>query len=397
MLLILLFCPAIARAEAPELAVSGHIKNITAASFFREPIRDVQPSPLGQAATDARLNVDVKASVFRFQVHHAVTTTIGGATANNATLSTGVGRPAPEIVDLTWVFSDEGASSAVQGRTDRLLMQARLPGIDLTIGRQPVTFGSAMIFSPRDLVNPFFPTTLDTEYKPGVDALRLDAYRGLSRITAVAAYARNDGELDELADVNLALDAQLTLGITDISLFGGAIRADQVVGGGLVSSIGPVGIQGDITYTVPHDEEAPFWRGVVGANGRPTEKLYLLGEVYIQTLGETDPTQYLSQLTGERYAVGELWTVGRSYAAVSATHQVHPLASLSAAVITNLHDPSALLSPTLHVSVSNNVDAFVGAYVGLGEQPVLAGSTFTPNSEFGLYPTTAFSQVRAYF
>jgi hypothetical protein len=391
-----------ARAQPPDLEVSGHLKSFTVASFSYEAFRDLQPSPAGQAAADARLNLAIRSGPFTFLAHHAVTTSVGGASSGLGGFSTGVGLAAPELIDLTWSFADEGATAAVQGRTDRLYLRAALPAVDITLGRQPVSFGSGLFFSPIDLVNPFFPTTIDTEYKPGVDALRTDVYISTSRITLVAAYAGEEGELKDLTDLNLAASSQITVATTDFSLFYGSIHRDQVFGAGIISSIGPVGVHTDATYTLPDgDDEEPFARVVLGADGRPAEKVGISGEVYLQTLGVTDPDDYLQQLSGERYARGELWTAGRYYAAISLGYQVVPLISLSGAVIANLSDPSAFIAPGISWSISGNADAVAGAYFGVGERPVLDEDGLLPvldiNSEFGLYPSTAFFQLRSYF
>lgn len=400
--LLLALASAPARAgEDLDVELSGHLKSFSVASFSYEALRDLQPSPSGQGAADARLNLAVYSGPFSFLAHHAVTTTVGAASSSD-TFSTGVGLSAPELVDLTWRFADDGATAAVQGRTDRLMLRAALPGVDVTLGRQPVSFGTGLFFAPMDLVNPFFPTTIDTEYKPGVDAARVDGYIGMSRLTAVAAYAGQGGELEGLEDLNLATNAQVTVGITDINLFYGAIRADHVFGVGTASSVGPVGIHGDATLTLPDsDDEDPFARVVLGADGRPGEKIFLSGELYLQTLGTDDPTAYLDQLAGDRYARGELWTVGRYYAAISMAYELMPLVNLSGAVIANVADPSAFISPGISWSISDNADAVAGAYVGVGERPEIDTSGFVPaittRSEFGLYPATAFLQLRSYF
>ena len=147
--------------------------------------------------------------------------------------------------------------------------------VDLQIGRQPISFGNGFVFSPLDLVQPFSFATIDNEYKPGIDAVRMDGYIGMStRITAVAAYAGNWG----LDGMTYVLNGITTVGWTDISVFLGKVRSDNVLGLGVVSSIGPVGLHSDLSYTIPdNEEEDPFLRGVVGAMYKPFEKSTLCG------------------------------------------------------------------------------------------------------------------------
>ena len=58
------------------------------------------------------------------------------------------------------------------------------------------------------------------------------------------------------------VNANGTFGMTDISLFGGMVRSDSVIGTGVASSIGAVGLHSDVTLTIPEsDEEDPLFAG----------------------------------------------------------------------------------------------------------------------------------------
>jgi hypothetical protein len=305
------------------------------------------------------------------------------------------------------------------------VLSAKLPHVDVALGRQAVSFGGGRFFTPLDLVNPFGPATIDTEWKPGVDALRVDAYAGMAtKVTAVAAWAgapvvgedARDADRPLLDDLVLAADAQTTVGLTDLSLFAGDVRAEPVFGVGVVSALGPVGVHGEGTVTLPDDDD-PFVRGVVGADWRPGDRTTLTGEVYAQTLGADAPGGYLRVLRGARVARGELWEAGQLYAALAVAQELTPLVSANVAAIANLRDPSALLSLAVTWNVADNADVAFGAYAGLGAPPdtvpldLTLSATGTPgltmptdaalarsvNSEFGLYPTMGFVQARAYF
>ena len=80
----------------------------------------------------------------------------------------------------------------------------------------------------------------------------------------------------------------------------------------------------------------------------------------------------------------------------------------------NLEDPSALVGPTLAWSVSDEVSAGLGGYIGLGERSdpyqvedhasglealVAAGDAVDGlvRSEFGLVPVVAFANMQAHF
>ena len=145
--------------------------------------------------------------------------------------------------------------------------------------------------TPMDLVNPFFPTTVDQEYKPGVDAVTVDLFFGTStKLSVVSAYTHDvelvDAEEWAIDGMVYALYAQHTLGRHDVGLLLGEVRGDEVLGLTVATYAGPVGIHSDVTYTVPSDsdDEEPFFRGVVGGMWTATEDLTVTAEAYHQGL-----------------------------------------------------------------------------------------------------------------
>jgi hypothetical protein len=334
---------------------------------------------------------------FRLEVHHAVTATTGSQESGMG-MGFGVGLETPQAVDLDW----EGVASdgmRVSGRTDRLRVESTLGPTDWSLGRQPITFGQGRFFAPLDLVNPFHPATVDSEYKPGVDAARLDAYPTPStQVTVVGAYA---GDWEEMV---FAGYGQTTLGVTDLGVFLGKVRGDNVAGLSGVGSVGPVGVYGDVAATISADaEEDAFVRAVVGADFRPHASTGIGVELYYQSLGASDPDGYSEFIQSQRFGRGELWTMGQVYGGLSIGQAITPLVMVSVAALGNLVDGSALVMPSVAISVAENADAVLGGFLGLGERPrevemdeLMAGEMGI-QSEFGLVPNTFFAQMRAYF
>ena len=339
------------------------------------------------------------AGVAQLEVHHAVTGSGVADTLAGFGPTTGVGQQAPQLVDLGWEL-EEDTGMTLQGRTDRLVLSSQIGVVDMAVGRQPITFGNGRFFSPLDLVNPFFPTTIDTEYKPGVDAARVDVYPTLtSKITGVAALAADPDEKD--APWVYALNGQVTVGVTDVSLFAGRILDDTVGGLSIASSVGPVGLYSDVAFTSPAEGDA-FVRAVAGADYRPTATTTVSVEGSYQGIGTNDPSEYLGLAVSERFERGELWTFGRAYVGVSVLQEITPLTLLSLTGLTNVDDGSALLIPALSVNAAGNVDLAFGGFIGLGPRPEevdllqLATGDVGIQSEFGLYPTTIYAATKVY-
>ncbi len=332
-------------------------------------------------------------------------------TGQAAWIQTGTTSSSPEAVDMSW-DPDLDGSLDINARMDWLHLRAKMDGLELTLGRQPIGFGTGVFFTPMDLVSPFGLTTVDTSHRPGADAVRLDGFFGTSgRITAVAAY-RGDWDLEGMV---LLTEGQVTLGVTDLHLMLAEVHKEHVAGVGIATSVGPVGIHGDATFTVPEEADS-FLRAVVGADWRATEKTMLSAEAYIQTLGTDEPDEYLVLALSDRYSRGELQQLGRAYLGAAVSQELGPLLQSSLAAFTNLDDQSALLSPSLTVSVADNAELALGGFIGIGDPPedidpidLIDPATLQPlpsdeaarrlgvQSEFGMVAPTFFIQMKSSF
>ena len=435
-LLLLAVVGGVAQAdEGPvQASVHGDAKSFFFASFpydhllfVDDPtdptaLTDPQAEPSGQGLVSGRLALEAAGwDRVKLDLHGIlIAGAPGGGAGGGGFLQTGAGTP--QAVDLTWE-AVSGAGLDAFGRVDRATLSVALDGVDLTLGRQPVTLGRALIFTPWDLGGPISPTVVDQDYNPGGDAARVDAYVGMAtQFTAIAAYGAP--EPGDWAPGGLVVvgTGQTTVGVWDLGLMGGSVHGDTVFGGSLAGVVGPVGLHLEGTVTLPAEgagpdgaDEDPFARVVAGAM-HSFGDLTLSGEAYYQGNGAAEPGAYLVQATSERYARAELWAWGQWYGAASASWQAFPRLGGTLAVIANLADPSALVAPSLSWSVSGESDLSLGAYVGLGARPddvtlqtlvdagLGPGSTeadvlraLPVNSEYGLIPATAFASWRAYF
>lgn len=391
-----LLAPAAARADGFKPSLGGDVKGFFVAVFpYDSPL--LPKDPLGESFLDLRLKLAGRlGSHVKYTVHPVLS-----ITTQSHTTSLGLG-PAfgagtaglGQLVDLSW--HPVGAPGfTIDGRIDRLMVAFSSPGLQLTIGRQPVSFGTTFFFNPEDLVAPFTPVTLDREYKPGIDAVRVDGYFGTSgQITAVVAYAGAPGpKAIDPKDLVIAARSGFTVGVFDIGLFTAAVHDDMVLGLDTAGSIGAFGVRGEATLTYPAGGGSPFVRAVVGADRKLDMGLTLSGELYLQTLGALEPSGYLAIATSARAARGEIWAFGRYYAALSADYEVSAIVHVSAFAVANLHDPSALCGLGLTWSVGDNTEIDAGAYVGAGARP----DGLDLKSEFGLVPTAGYAIMKSYF
>jgi len=333
----------IGAALAAEVDIGADVKAFTVGVVMPDPI-----DPFAESVLDLRAKVDAVQGPLSAELHAT-------AGAGSAALPLGVGLGEDELIDLSW------SNEVARARVDRASIRYRRDGLDVRVGRQPVSFGTGLVFRPMDLVGALTAATVDSEYKPGVDALRVDAYAGVSSTASVVlAYDRR-----------ALVYGQHTLGGWDIGLFGGALDGWRTAGLATAGAIGPVGIRGEVLV----DDQMEI-RGALGADLR-WSRGFAAVEGYVQT---APPENY--------------WLRGRSYAALTGGFEIVPLWNASVAVIANVEEPSALLVPGLTWSVAENASLTASGFIGLGERP---DDFFVPQSEFGTVPAAGVLSLAAWF
>lgn len=404
-LALALLLPATA-AAGTHAEIGGHVKAffVGVAPYDHLLMPD---DPTGSAALDSRLRFEFGTDWLDVQIHPTLTVNLG---TGGFGLSTGVGRSAPEAVPLSGYLVETEAFS-VFARLDRLSLKATAGPVDVTLGRQAITFGQGLLFTPMDLVAPFTPTTVDTSYKPGVDALRIDIYAGMSgQITPFLAYL-GDWDLDGLG---FGIWGQGTIVTVDLAGFAAAMYGDVVLGASVYAPVGPIGIYGDAVVTIEGEDDAEF-RGMLGVQTRPGPTTTLNVELYGQTFGTTERSKFLAVGTGDRWQRGELWLNGHFYVGAMLGQEITPLINLGVGLIGNLLDPSFLLTPSLSFSLAENADLSLGGFIGMGKRPedpdiedlidddgnFLEGTELLENvgirSEFGTYPVSISLRGGFYF
>lgn len=370
--------------------LTGHLKLFSITTFpYEHPLLPSEAT--GSSVADGRLKLLWRPiRKIRVELHPTLTLTQQalaiGPTAPTG-VQTGVAQERQEALPLSYDLVDDSTVS-LQARFDRASLRWDVKRLRLTLGRQPVSFGKGKLFTPLDLISPFRPTTMDTSYKAGVDALRADLFRGVSgRLSLVAAYL-DDWSLDGTAVV---FNGKGSFGDWELEAFAGGVYGDLVLGGSAFYNAGAVGYYGDLNLTVADNEN--FFRTVIGALYKPAPKTTLTAELYGQSLGASEPADYLLQRLGPRYERGELWLLAKVYAAVSGQYELSPLLHGGGALILNPLDFSVMLMPNLAWSAAQNASVSLGLMLGIGERPGLLSA----KSEFGLVPNSAFLQGSFFF
>jgi hypothetical protein len=248
---------------------------------------------------------------------------------------------------------------------------------DVRLGRQRVAWGTGRFWSPVDLLNPLNPVALEREERPGVDAVLAEHKLGpLSRISAVYAPRHESGES------SAALNWHSNAAGIDYSLIAGRFRGERVVGADLASQWGGAGIRGELTHNRP-DGGAPYSRAVAAMDYAFPNTLILTGELYYNGAGATDPAAY----DFASLFAGRIQNVGRRYFGGYASYEITPLVKSVNYLVVNLADHSRYFSPTVVISLKQNLDLTLGIQLFRG----------SPGSEYARFNDVYYMQIQWFF
>jgi hypothetical protein len=287
---------------------------------------------------------------------------------------------------------------------DRAAITLNLPFADVSAGRQAVAWGSARIVNPTDVIVPMRFSAMESEYRLGVDALRIRIPFGSMHEGDIGYIFGEDFRFDRSAAF---ARVKLHLFQTDISALAMLFREDLMVGADLSRAIGNAGAWLETAYVIPDllnlGTAGEAWaqdylRLSAGLDYNFSGGLYTYLEAHYNSPGAIDAADYAQLLNEPAYTDGGVYLLGRYYLGLGATYPAGALLPVSALVLVNLTDPSAVISLSVEYNIKENVYWEWGCALGLGRNPVLAGSELAEyRSEFGVYPNTVYTAVKMYF
>ncbi len=308
------------------------------------------------------------------------------------------------LFDFTKVMHDRD-KAALLHRLDRFWAGYASEKAVVRVGRQAISWGNGLFYAPMDLVNPFDPAAVDTEYKAGDDMVYLQYLQDSgSDLQAAAVVRRNplNGEV-ESEQATVAVKYHGFVGNSEYDLLVAEHYDDLVLGLGGTWSPGGAVLRGDLVVTdtdsdtyvqlVANWTYSWTWRG---RNMSGALEYHFNG--FGQQDGRYDPESLAENPDLlERLARGETFTLGRHYLAGSVLIEMTPLWTLTPTLLANIGDPSALLQLVTSRSLSDNVTFLGSLNVPVGP----GGSEFGGiESGDGLYLSTGpgvFAQLAWYF
>ena len=279
------------------------------------------------------------------------------------------------LFDLTRIIT-ENSDSALVHRLDRLWVGYASEKLVVRAGRQALSWGNGLFFAPMDLVNPFDPTTIDTEYKTGDDMLYSQYLRANGDDVQGAIVFRRDlvtGDADSRQGT-VALKYHGFAGEREYDVLVAEDRDELVVGLGMSGSLGGAVWRGDIVATDEPDDTR-------------VEAVANLSHSWVWRDRNVSGT-------AEYYFDGD----ERHYLAGSMMIEVSPLWTVTPTLIANIDDPSGLLQLVTQYSLGDNATFLGSINVPMGGNGTEFGGAEVPSTNRYLsYDVGVFAQLAWYF
>jgi hypothetical protein len=396
-----------------ELSFGGHVKYQFI--YIDYPQDSIFNDVLGSGAVDNNLETRLKFGArhegwdfnadYQFIASHADTLPLAESLPDSSLPINQVISDDRRWWDLTYTFGDEDKTAFIH-RLDRLSVGYTTDHTVWKFGRQAISWGNGMIFTPMDVFNPFDPAAVDREYKTGDDMLYGQyLFNSGNDLQGVAVVRRNPRTGDVESDQSsLALKYHGFLGMNEFDLLAAEHFGDQILGVGGIANVGGAMWRGDITWTKT-DLDSVFsavtslsyswnWGG---------KNISGLLEYYYNGFGQKGGAYSASDLLHnpdliKRLERGELFTLARHYIAASATVELTPLFVLIPNFFVNLEDPSALAQVVVQYDWKQNLLVLGALNIPIGPNGTEYGGIEAPIE--GHYFSTGpslFAQLAWYF
>lgn len=313
--------------------------------------------------------------------------------------------PPSTLFDLTNTIAI-GDQTLITQKIDRLALGYTTANFVIRVGRQALTWGAGMVFHPMDLVDPFAPDTVDTEYKPGVDMAYMQWLFGDGsdlQFIAVPRAPMTSGTPTWDAST-FALHYHRAFGELDTTLLLARDHGDWTSGVGLSGSLGGAVWNAEVIPTVEADGAVRI-SGLANISSATTlfgRNATVFAEYFHNGFGVAAKGTAYDALPADlkdRLLRGQVFNTSQDYAAGGMTLEWTPLLSLSPSIIANLDDGSFYAAAEANWSLSDNADLIAGAQVPIGPAGTEYGGLPASGSTapYVAPATTAYVQLRQHF
>ena len=425
--LIKLYLPALALSCGAILSVqaSGRAGEVTGWTFGghtkyqynhawipgNSVLQGINGDRLQEQDFEARLKVSARRGRLDFKTHTQIFAVHSDSLPVLSELP-GLVRPGADVINddrrwfnLTHEVSNKNKNASVV-RLDRISIGYTGDRTVVRFGRQAISWGNGLLFTPMDILNPFDPAAVDKEYKSGDDMLYgqylLDNGSDLQAVTVVR---RNpvSGEVEQ-DQSSLALKYHGFWGSREFDLLAAEHYGEFLLGVGVSTDAGGAVWRADLVWNDTDTGSTLTAVGGVSYSGVAGGHNWTgFMEYYYNGFGQADGDYSPAALASNpqlliRLARGELFNLGQHYLGASVSIEMTPLLNLTPNIFINLTDPSALAQLVLTYDWQQDIQLITALSVPIGPNGSEYGGI---NSERpGLYLSTGaslFAQLAWYF
>jgi len=380
--IVLVVLSAAVSADESKTEIGGHTKFALTKQAYPDQslFRDLVGSSTLDLGGDLRLNFNADANRWSFDAAYQLLVLNGDSVELGRLIPGGTeiffpGLPDDDrrLLDLTDVIDDDG-DTVILHRIDRLTLGYTSEKSVIRLGRQALSWGNGLFYVPMDLVNPFDPAAVDTEYKGGDDMLYAQYLQDSGNDVQGAYVVRRDLISGDVESDQATAAAKYHGFVEDFEydLLLAQHYGDTVVGLGGGKSVGGAVWRGDVVVTRTDDDTYVqlvtnltyswnwFDRNMSGAI-----------EYFYNGFGQRSDAYDPNSLGNNpdlinRLTRGELFSIGRHYLAGSVMVEVTPLWGLTPTVFVNVSDPSGLFQLVTNYSLADNMTLLASINVPLG-------------------------------
>ena len=248
-------------------------------------------------------------------------------------------------LEKSWRHGDNNFSLL---QLDRLNLQWREGNFDTVIGRQAIGFGRIILFSPLDVIAPFSPYAIDTDVRPGVDAVKAVYHYGLDGQIGLISVWGKENRFNSI----LATWTDNYAGV-DILSIGGELRGRDMIGFGLAGNLGDIGLKAEWCFYQGKKSDSPqdlydsFSIAAFEAWYRFESGISLIAQYLYNGPGADEASDYSKVITSAAFQEGLTYLLGRHYLLAAPSYEIHPLITIQGLLIYNFDDRSSLIRPTV--------------------------------------------------
>ncbi len=402
-LLTLLVVSSAAMADDSNFEFTGHTKlNATGQTYPDDSaLRALFDSNSLDAQADARLNIEWRSNGWGFNADYQL---VG---LHGEYIEFGRGLPTDDrrLFNLTDVISESG-DNALLHRLDRLWLGYSSEKTVVRFGRQALSWGNGLFYAPMDLVNPFDPATIDTEYKAGDDMLYAQYLRDSGDdVQGAAVIRRNALSGDVESEVaTYAVKYHGFAGELEYDVLLAESYADTVLGLGLGRSIGGAHWGSDLVITdTDSDTYVQFVTNLSYSWVFKDKNMSGAIEYHYNGFGQSDSRYDPLSLAQNpellaRIARGQMFTLGKHYLAGSVMIEMTPLWTVTPVLLANVGDPSALLQLMTNYSLGDNTILLGSINMPMGSSGTEFGGIESGQTDLYLSAgPSVFAQIAWYF